>query len=48
MSLNPYLYFNGQIPIAETFWALRFGKVVDRFDVPWLVNGEKAAVENAA
>ena len=26
---------------AETFWALRFGKVVDRFGMPWLINCEK-------
>jgi PhnB protein len=32
-----------QIPIAETFWALRFGKVLDQFGVPWLVNCEKPA-----
>jgi len=32
-----------QIPIAETFWALRFGMVVDRFGVPWLINCEKRA-----
>jgi PhnB protein len=32
-----------QIPIAETFWALRFGKLIDRFGVPWLVNCEKPA-----
>jgi PhnB protein len=38
-----------QIPIEETFWALRFGKIVDRFGVPWLVNCEKKpAVENVA
>jgi PhnB protein len=37
-----------QIPIAETFWALRFGQVVDRFGVPWLVNCEKLPVENVA
>ena len=37
-----------QIPIAEAFWALRFGKLVDRFGVPWLVNCEKPAVENVA
>ena len=37
-----------QIPIAETFWALRFGKLVDRFGVPWLVDCEKSAVENVA
>jgi PhnB protein len=32
-----------QIPMAETFWALRFGKVTDRFGVPWLINCERAA-----
>ena len=32
-----------QIPIAETFWALRFGMVVDRFGMPWLINCEKPA-----
>jgi PhnB protein len=32
-----------QIPFGETFWALRFGMVVDRFGVPWLVNCEKPA-----
>lgn len=32
-----------QIPLAETFWALRFGKVTDRFGVPWLINCEKSA-----
>ena len=37
-----------QIPIDETFWALRFGKLVDRFGVPWLVNCEKPAVEKVA
>jgi PhnB protein len=37
-----------QIPIAETFWALRFGMLVDRFGVPWLVNYEKPAAENVS
>ena len=37
-----------QIPFAETFWALRFGMVVDRFGMPWLINCEKPAVENVA
>ena len=32
-----------KIPIAETFWALRSGKVVDRFGMPWLINCEKPA-----
>ena len=30
-----------QIPIQETFGALRFGMVVDRFGMPWLINCEK-------
>jgi PhnB protein len=28
-----------QMPIAETFWAERFGMLVDRFGIPWLING---------
>ena len=27
-----------RMPIAETFWALRFGMVTDRFGTPWMVN----------
>ena len=27
-----------RVPLHETFWASRFGMVVDRFGVPWLVN----------
>ncbi|HZR57361.1 MAG TPA: VOC family protein [Terriglobales bacterium] len=30
------------MPIAETFWAIRFGMLVDRFGTPWMVNCEKA------
>src|SRR5262249_15605380 len=30
-----------QMPIAETFWAVRFGMLVDRFGTPWMVNCEK-------
>ena len=29
------------MPIAETFWAKRFGMVTDRFGTPWMVNCEK-------
>jgi PhnB protein len=29
------------MPIAETFWALRFGMLTDRFGIPWMVNCEK-------
>ena len=33
---------NGTIvmPLEKTFWAERFGMVVDRFGIPWLVNCE--------
>jgi PhnB protein len=30
-----------QMPIQETFWAVRFGALVDRFGIPWMVNCEK-------
>lgn len=26
------------MPVGETFWARRFGMLVDRFGVPWMVN----------
>jgi PhnB protein len=26
------------MPLQETFWAQRFGMVVDRFGTPWMVN----------
>jgi PhnB protein len=29
-----------QTPMQETFWARRFGSVVDRFGIPWAVNCE--------
>lgn len=29
------------MPIAETFWAHRFGMCIDRFGTPWMVNCEK-------
>lgn len=30
-----------QMPIQETFWALRFGVLTDQFGTPWLINCEK-------
>jgi len=30
-----------QMPIEETFWALRFGMLVDRFGIPWMINCAK-------
>lgn len=32
-----------QMPIQETFWAHRFGMLVDQFATPWMINCEKAA-----
>lgn len=36
---------NGSVtmPIQETFWAIRFGMLVDQFGIPWMVNCEKPA-----
>jgi PhnB protein len=31
------------MPMQETFWAVRFGMLVDQFGTPWMVNCEKAA-----
>ena len=30
-----------QMPLAETFWAARFGMCLDRFGVPWMINCEQ-------
>jgi len=26
------------MPLEKTFWAARFGMLVDRFGIPWLIN----------
>ena len=31
---------NIQMPIQQTFWAARFGMVIDQFGIPWMVNCE--------
>ncbi len=31
-----------QMPLQETFWAVRFGTLVDRFGIPWMINCERA------
>lgn len=38
-----HLAENGEVrmPIQQTFWAFRFGMLVDRFGIPWMVNCEK-------
>ena len=34
---------NGSVsmPIQQTFWAARFGMLVDRFGIPWMINCEQ-------
>src|SRR5579862_8940102 len=32
-----------QMPIQKTFWAERFGALVDQFGTPWMINCEGAA-----
>lgn len=32
-----------QMPLQETFWALRFGMVVDSFGTPWMINCDQPA-----
>jgi PhnB protein len=30
------------LPLEKTFWAERFGMVIDRFGIPWMINCEAA------
>ena len=41
---------DGQValPLEKTFWAARFGMVVDRFGIPWLINCEEPGQAVAA
>ena len=32
-----------RMPLQQTFWAIRYGMVVDRFGIPWMINCEAAA-----
>ena len=36
-----------KMPLTETFWAARFGMLVDQFGTPWMVNCEKPAGKKA-
>jgi PhnB protein len=31
-----------RMPLEQTFWAARFGMLVDRFGTPWMISCEKA------
>jgi PhnB protein len=35
-----------QMPLQETFWAIRFGVLVDQFGIPWLINCGKPAADS--
>ena len=37
-----------EMALQETFWAVRFGVLVDRFGIPWTVNCERPACLDAA
>jgi PhnB protein len=30
------------VPLGQTFWAARFGHLIDRFGIPWLINCEES------
>jgi PhnB protein len=32
-----------RMPIQETFWAQRFGMLIDQFGTPWMVNCERSS-----
>jgi PhnB protein len=32
-----------KMPVGETFWAQRFGMLIDKFGTPWMINCEKKA-----
>jgi PhnB protein len=33
-----------QMPLQKTFWAVRFGVLVDQFGIPWAINCEQTLV----
>jgi PhnB protein len=35
------------MPLEKTFWAARFGVVIDRFGIQWLINCESAGTSEA-
>ena len=34
------------MPLEKTFWAARFGMLVDRFGIPWMINCDEAEAES--
>lgn len=35
-----------EIPLQETFWAFRFGALVDQFGIPWMINCERTELRS--
>jgi PhnB protein len=35
-----------RMPLKQTFWAARFGMLVDQFGTPWMINCSQPAKEN--
>ena len=31
------------MPLGETFWAVKFAMLTDKFGIPWMINCEKAS-----
>jgi PhnB protein len=31
-----------RMPLQQTFWAIRFGALVDQFGIPWMINCEQS------
>ena len=31
------------LPIQQTFWTARFGMLVDKFGIPWMINCEQVS-----
>jgi PhnB protein len=38
---------NVTMAVQKTFWSARFGMLVDRFGIPWILNCEQAATQTA-
>ena len=42
---SPMLEQDGKVQMAlqKTFWSARFGMLIDRFGIPWMINCEQAS-----
>jgi PhnB protein len=36
-----------KMPIQQTFWSPRFGMLIDRFGIPWMINAEAHQTQGA-